>query len=44
VVIGAKGGENVVHKDRTQRGRSTKIELKGGEVQRGKNVVHKDKF
>jgi hypothetical protein len=26
VVIGAKGGENVVHKDRTQRGRSTKGE------------------
>jgi hypothetical protein len=35
VVIGAKGGENVVHKDRTQRRRSTKGE---------KNVVHKDKF
>jgi hypothetical protein len=26
VVIGAKGGENIVHKDRTQRGRSTKGE------------------
>jgi hypothetical protein len=26
VVIGAKGGENVVYKDRTQRGRSTKRE------------------
>jgi hypothetical protein len=35
VVIGAKGGEIVVHKDRTQRRRSTKGE---------KNVVHKDNF
>jgi hypothetical protein len=35
VVIGAKGGENVIHKDRTQRRRSTKGE---------KNVVHKDNF
>jgi hypothetical protein len=26
VVIGAKGGENVVHKDRTHRERSTKGE------------------
>jgi hypothetical protein len=34
VVIGAKGGENVVHKVRTQRGRNTKGE---------KNVVHKEK-
>jgi len=41
VVIGAKGGENIFHKDRTL----TKIELKGGEAQRGeKNVVHKDIF
>jgi hypothetical protein len=34
VVIGAKGGENVVHKDRTQRGRKilfTKIDSKRGE-------------
>jgi hypothetical protein len=29
VVIGAKRGRNVVHKDRTQRGRSTN---KGGEI------------
>jgi hypothetical protein len=40
VVIGAKGGEILIHKDRTQR----RIELKGGEAQRGKNVVHKDNF
>jgi hypothetical protein len=40
VVIGAKGGENIVHKDRTQRGRSTKgekmlftkIDSKRGEI------------
>jgi hypothetical protein len=47
VVIGAKGGENVVHKDITQRGRSTKvekmlftkIELKAGEAQRGRKML-----
>jgi hypothetical protein len=35
VVIGAKGGENIFHKDRTL----TKIELKGGEAQRGRKML-----
>jgi hypothetical protein len=50
--IGAKGGENVVHKDRIQRGRSpkgekmlfTKIELKGGEEQRGELIKEGDQL